>query len=374
MSAGSPAPPAPQLLKAQPSLVETQTTEDILLTGVSTNFKQDVTVVSFGPDITVNSVGVIRPVLFVANITVASTAATGERDVTATTGTEQVTLSGGFNVVSDGPVTPPHKPPKPPVPWLYSVIVKLDTIANARGGDVWNISWNVDGKLCLMPDPAGATPIPVRIPVFQPDDNFAVTVLQFLMQGADGTPAVLTSPMSYTIPVGPPSLDIKSPAPALTFAFLTPIPLETIEVKGQSTQIDMFGGILMTVLTTNVLTLPQIEAMTGNTSGGVSPSAPDTSALTQEAEQLKASAGDPASTSGAGFQTALTSLMQQATATFSIPASQAGSIDQMTATFQSLTLPWETGSLVPVQKTYSFNQGGVQIDLRVYVVRDSELS
>lgn len=366
MSAGTPISGA-QITGITPSAVEPQSTEDVLIIGASTNFDQDTTTVSFGPDIVVNSVDVARPTLLIANITVASTAAAGPRDVTVTTGAETVTLSGKFTVLATSATTtvkPTTAPP--PTPQQYSVLINLSSIANPPSGDVWNIVWFIDGKLLIAVNPADHMLNPPYLPTFQ-DGTFSVRTAQFLMQAPDGTAISVVSPMNYTVSVGTPDLDLTNRFPVLSFCLVQPIPNETLEAKGQIFKACIFGGMLQTVVATNNITLPQVQAMTGNTSDGVSGPV-DTAALAAEGQALQAAtAGDPAAATDPSTQAAVLSLVRQAVAGFSIPASQAPSLAQIGAAFAGIRAPWKYGSPVPVHQKLSFNQGGLQIAFAIYI-------
>jgi hypothetical protein len=147
------------------------------------------------------------------------------------------------------------------------------------------------------------------------------------------------------------------------------MPFETLSVKGQSVQTCLFGGLLQTVVGTNNITLPQVEAMTGNTSGGVS--APvNIAALAAQAQSLQAAVGTPASAIDPATQAALLSLTQQAMSAVSIPASQATSLGQAGATIAAISAPWTYRSPAPVAQKLNFNQGGVKITFALYVVVD----
>ena len=70
----------------------------ITVVGSNTNFQQGVTTVSFGPDVTVQSVTVQSPTRLVANITPTANAAFGPRTVTATTGAQVATYLYSFYI------------------------------------------------------------------------------------------------------------------------------------------------------------------------------------------------------------------------------------------------------------------------------------
>src|SRR5262249_62322675 len=70
----------------------------LAITGQFTHFVQGTSTLSLGADITVNSVTVSSATSLNANITVPTSAATGNHTVTVTTGSEVATLSNGFIV------------------------------------------------------------------------------------------------------------------------------------------------------------------------------------------------------------------------------------------------------------------------------------
>ena len=75
----------------------------VAVTGQNTHFAQGTTQVSFGTGITVNSVAVASSTSLMANVAVLPTAVAGLRTVTATTGTESASLTGGFLVTAGTP-------------------------------------------------------------------------------------------------------------------------------------------------------------------------------------------------------------------------------------------------------------------------------
>jgi hypothetical protein len=73
----------------------------VTITGVDTNFSNGVTITSFsGSGITVNSTQVNSATEAIANITIASDAPLGARDVTATTNSEIVTCTAAFTITA----------------------------------------------------------------------------------------------------------------------------------------------------------------------------------------------------------------------------------------------------------------------------------
>jgi len=93
-----------QLLSAAPSSAQAGTTANVVIVGETTSFVQGTSTASFGAGITVNSVTVNSATQLTANITVGAETYVGSRDITVTTHTQTVTLSGGFNVTASVPV------------------------------------------------------------------------------------------------------------------------------------------------------------------------------------------------------------------------------------------------------------------------------
>jgi hypothetical protein len=94
----------PNLTSAMPGSAQAGATVNVVVNGAFTSFQQGVSMVSFGSGITVNSVTVASATQLTANITVASNASVGSRDINVTTNSENVTLSAGFTVLPGTPV------------------------------------------------------------------------------------------------------------------------------------------------------------------------------------------------------------------------------------------------------------------------------
>jgi RHS repeat-associated protein len=102
----NPRPPAPSIISANPNTGPLgQQNLVVAITGQLSNFVQGTSQVSFGTDITVNSVAVGSPTSLTANITIPPTANLGAHTVIVTTGAELASLTSGFNVTpaSSGP-------------------------------------------------------------------------------------------------------------------------------------------------------------------------------------------------------------------------------------------------------------------------------
>jgi hypothetical protein len=97
--------PSPTLTTLSPAEGQREETLAVTLTGGG--FVQDLTTVSFGPDIVVVSTGVASPGALTATIAIGESAALGARDVSVTNPTPgggTATLAGGFTVKAANPV------------------------------------------------------------------------------------------------------------------------------------------------------------------------------------------------------------------------------------------------------------------------------
>jgi hypothetical protein len=89
----------PSLVSATPGSAQAGATTSVVIDGAFTSFQQGVSTVSFGSGVTVNSVTVANATQLSVNVSVDPNAYTGARDITVTTDTQTVTLSGGFTVL-----------------------------------------------------------------------------------------------------------------------------------------------------------------------------------------------------------------------------------------------------------------------------------
>ena len=94
----------PQLLSATPNFAQAGTTANVVIVGEFTTFQAGFSTVSFGSGVKVNFISGVTLTQLTANITVASNASVGSRDVTVTTNGTPITLSGAFNVTAGTPV------------------------------------------------------------------------------------------------------------------------------------------------------------------------------------------------------------------------------------------------------------------------------
>ncbi len=94
----------PALTTVLPGTIQAGTTGNIVINGAFTNFQQAFTTVSFGSGITVNFITVSGFTQLTANITAASNAAVGGRTIQVSTNSQDVQISGAFNVTAGTPV------------------------------------------------------------------------------------------------------------------------------------------------------------------------------------------------------------------------------------------------------------------------------
>lgn len=98
--------PGPQISALNPSTGQQGQTLDVAVTGVGTSWVNGTTTASFGASVTVASVAVTSGTALTAHVVIAANATTGTRDVTITTGSQVLTLPAAFTVAAA---------PKPPV-------------------------------------------------------------------------------------------------------------------------------------------------------------------------------------------------------------------------------------------------------------------
>ncbi len=94
----------PQLVSAAPNFAQAGTTANVVITGEFTTFQAGFLSVSFGSGVTTNFISNVTLTQLTANITVASNATVGGRDITVTANGTPLTLSGQFNVTAGTPV------------------------------------------------------------------------------------------------------------------------------------------------------------------------------------------------------------------------------------------------------------------------------
>ncbi len=129
----------------------------------------------------------------------------------------------------------------------YSLVLRLHVTGSGDQGGDMDITWAGLAGLTLTMDRATGC----YTPRFD-DDRLDVNVAGFTMVGAGGTPAELTSPRSYNIKMGAPTLNYCARQPELVVPFNTQgFPIEKITADGQSRQVALFGNFLMGVLVLN---------------------------------------------------------------------------------------------------------------------------
>ena len=90
----------PTVTSIDPNAGQQGLTRNVAITGVFTNWQNTVTSVSYGAGITVNSNVVNSATSLTNNITIDAGATLGPRDVVITTGTQVLTVPGGFTVTN----------------------------------------------------------------------------------------------------------------------------------------------------------------------------------------------------------------------------------------------------------------------------------
>jgi hypothetical protein len=94
----------PALMTAAPSFGQAGTTTSVVITGQFTGFQAGFSTVSMGSGVTVNFITGVTLTQLTANISIASNATVGSRDVQVTTNGTTLTLSNGFAVTAGTPV------------------------------------------------------------------------------------------------------------------------------------------------------------------------------------------------------------------------------------------------------------------------------
>jgi len=94
----------PAITTVLPTFGQAGTTLSVVVNGQFTTFQAGFSTVSFGSGVTVNFISGVTTTQLTANITVASNATVGIRDVSVTTNGTTLTLSGGFAVTAGTPV------------------------------------------------------------------------------------------------------------------------------------------------------------------------------------------------------------------------------------------------------------------------------
>ena len=93
----------PTLTQAAPGTAQAGTTDNIVITGAFTTFQQGFVNVSMGTGVTVNFIQVTGLTQLTANITVASNAPVGARDISVTANGQTLTMSGALTVTAGTP-------------------------------------------------------------------------------------------------------------------------------------------------------------------------------------------------------------------------------------------------------------------------------
>ena len=94
----------PALVSSTPGTGAAGSTLNVVINGAFSSFAQATSSVSFGNGITVNFVTVANPTQLTANITIATNAAVGPRNITVTSGSQNLTLNNAFTVLPGTPV------------------------------------------------------------------------------------------------------------------------------------------------------------------------------------------------------------------------------------------------------------------------------
>jgi hypothetical protein len=247
----------------------------------------------------------------------------------------------------------------------FNVTLDLHFLGKPSNGGIEDLSWHMTTKLHLAIDWTNGC----YTPSWTPNNTMAVQVQNWNWQGADGTVSTLVSSHNFNINIGPPDLNLCDPSPVLKIPFTAGFPTDTIEVKGHKEDVQLFGGYLMAVVTPNTITLPKVEALTGNTSNSTSST---NSSASQAQAALEAHKNDISWLMDPQGQAAIAAIQKQAMSQVSIPAANAANPMAMGQTFQSALLPWINGSSQPVNTTLKFAKDELNITLQTSVAQQQQ--
>lgn len=113
--------PVPALVLTSPSSAYLGDTLDVTITGQNTNFINGTSTANFGSNITVNSLTVTGATVAKANITIKTSASTGQRDITVTTTSETANGTSLFTV--NAPSIQSLNPSSGIVGWTGNVVI-----------------------------------------------------------------------------------------------------------------------------------------------------------------------------------------------------------------------------------------------------------
>ncbi|MGA3371748.1 MAG: Ig-like domain-containing protein [Terracidiphilus sp.] len=252
----------PQLVSAVQNFAQAGTTANVVITGEFTTFQAGFLSVSFGSGVTTNFISNVSLTQLTANITVASNATVGSRDITVTANGTPLTLSGGFNVTAGTPVITQINPSfgNPNTTALSVTITGQYT--NWTAASTVTIGTAADG---ITVEGAAGPGLPGPV-VAASATATSVTVLVDIASGAPLGPADVTvttggSPLTYSggftvQPVVIPAPSLLSFSPGVNVGGIVPINSNFIAVFSQPMNRTTFtnsgtSGTVVLYLTSN---------------------------------------------------------------------------------------------------------------------------
>jgi hypothetical protein len=254
-------PGIPQLVSASPNFAQAGTTANVVITGEFTTFQAGFLSVSFGSGVTTNFISNVSLTQLTANITVASNATVGSRDITVTANSTPLTLAGGFNVTAGTPVITQISPNfGNPNTTAVSVTI-TGQYTNWTSASTVTIGTAADG---ITVEGAAGPGLPGPV-VAASATATSVTVLVDIASGAPLGPADVTvttggTPINYpggfTVqPVVIPAPSVISFSPGINAGGIIPINSNLIAVFSQPMNRTTFttgsGGTVLLYLTSN---------------------------------------------------------------------------------------------------------------------------
>jgi hypothetical protein len=233
----------------------------------------------------------------------------------------------------------------------FDVAMDLHALTlTAKGEAVMDLTWHMTSKLHIALE-SSKTGGACYTPSFK-GNKMNVQVVNWSIQN-EGDEVTLKSPRNFNVTMTNPTINICDKNPTLAIPFSGGFPDETVEAKGVTKPGQFFSAMLTQVVSANVMTLPSIQKMTGNTSPSPTPVAQ--SGYDPQAE-LNAHKGDISWIMGAQGQAAIAAIQKQAIGKFSTIAANQPTSAAMMATLQSALLPWTNGTEQTVDKTMQFTK------------------
>ncbi len=185
----------PAITQVNPNSGQQGQTELVTITGQFTHFAQGASGVSFGTDLTVNTVTVESATSVTANVTIPSNANLGGHTATVTTGSEVATLGNGFTITALANQAPIVSAGPNQTITLAATAALAGTVSDdgLPSGSLLTGSWSVltapitAGQVWLKTNPSGTLPSSVQGSGSQVFDPITNTLIVF--GGATNNPS-----------------------------------------------------------------------------------------------------------------------------------------------------------------------------------------